>query len=143
MIQRILALLLLALGSAAWGASSCVVVISSVAFGTYIAASPTPLDAVGAINVVCDGPVGTFVITTDGGSSGNPDARTMVSGAERLSYQLYSNAARTNTWKSPHNHPINSTEPRTIPHTLYGRIFASQDVAPGAYSDSVAVTIVP
>ena len=143
MIKRMLALSLLFLGSAAWSASSCIVVISTVAFGTYVAASPAPLDAVGAINVECDGPTGTFTITTDGGSSGDENARTMVNGAERLAYQLYMNAARTTTWKSPHNHKIDSSEPKTIPHTLHGRIFANQDVAPGSYSDAILITIVP
>ncbi len=143
MIKPFFALLLLALGSSAWAAASCYLVISTVAFGTYTAASPTPLDAVGGINAVCTELHGSFQILTGPGLSGDENARTMVNGAERLSYQLYSNASRTTTWKSPHTHPIDSEPEKTIVHTLYGRIFANQDVAPGAYTDTISITITP
>jgi spore coat protein U-like protein len=79
------------------------------------------------------------------GSSNSYD-RSMRSGAERLRYNIYLDASRTTVWGDGANgtdsyfdsHPPNK-RPVTVP--AYGRIFAMQDVAAGAYFDVLQVTI--
>ena len=82
-------------------------------------------------------------ISLSGGSSGNPQARTMRSGTYTLGYQLYRDAA--------HQDPINTngeafeSQP---PHngqletfTIYGQIPTGQSVGAGNYVDTIQVTV--
>jgi spore coat protein U-like protein len=72
-----------------------------VNFGRYDAGSPVPLDSVGTMRVACLNlfdPGGGWVTQIGGGNSGDPAARWMSSGAERLDYNLYVDLPRTRVW---------------------------------------------
>ena len=86
--------------------------------------------------------------------SGTYAARLMFSGAEQLTYNLYTTAARNQVWGdgtggtqlvggsiSVPGPPGNPTI--TATHSVYGRIDAPQNVAPGTYitSSPIVVTV--
>jgi spore coat protein U-like protein len=70
----------------------------------------------------------------------------MVSGGERLSYNLYRDAACTSIWGDgtggtatyTNANPANNT---AINITVYGQVPAGQDVSAGVYSDTVSAVI--
>lgn len=150
------ALVLLASGSLAQAAVSCTVSVSGgVAFGVYNPLSPLPTDAVGTVEVTCTatgwGP-NTVNLTSSysTGSSGTYGTRTLRSGANVLAYNLYFDAAHTQirgngSGGSMTGGPVTLRPwpgwPASTSSPIYGRIPAGQDVAPGAYSDLIVVTI--
>ena len=130
----------------------CNVSVAPVAFGNYSTTASSPTDAVGAITVGCQATVSLFIsfsIALSSGSSGNAMARYMTSGADTLSYELYTSSARTQVWGDGGNGTgqINSgyllqalvTLAQNYP--VYGRIFARQRSVPGSYTDSILITI--
>ena len=150
-------------------ARTCSITVSGLAFGNYPPATPTPVDSTALIQVQCvgnpdPGQLG-YVIRIDGGSSGDPASRFMPSGPSQLDYNLYQDPARTTVWGDGTSGtlPVVQLLPGgmgmgmgmgmgggmgmgmgmgiTVNHTVYGRSFASQDPAPGAYSDTPIVTI--
>jgi spore coat protein U-like protein len=85
------------------------------------------------------------------GGSANYSPREMTSGANKLQYNLYSDASRASVWGDTTggtSHAAGSIGllsvlvPVSASHTIYGRIFASQNAVPGNYADSIVVTIV-
>jgi spore coat protein U-like protein len=73
------------------------------------------------------------------GSSGDAAARRMASGAERMSYNVYSDAALTQIWNDAPGVAIGPAFSVTL--QLYGSIPAGQDVAVGTYTDMLTVTV--
>jgi spore coat protein U-like protein len=118
----------------------CQVITVDLDFGTYradtAASGQTPLQ------LKCT-PGTKASISLSGGTSGNPQARTMVSGTYTLGYQLYRDAA--------HQDPINTNGiafEAQPPHggqletfTVYGQIPAGQNAAAGNYVDTIQVTV--
>lgn len=158
-VQRVLAVLvLLASGSLAQAAVSCTVSVGGgVAFGVYNPLSALPTDATGTVEVTCTAtgwPPGwqsvSLTSSYSTGSSGNYSTRTLRSGANVLAYNLYFDAAHTRirgdgTGGSMTGGPVTLRvrpgRPDSTSSPIYGRIPAGQDVAPGAYSDLIVVTI--
>ncbi len=68
--------------------------------------------------------------------------REMTNGIDNLSYELYREAARTNSWPSALP-GVTGTSANNAPVTvgIYGRIAAGQDVGVGAYSGTVTITV--
>ncbi len=144
-------LLLLALlpGTAA-AVDSCKVQARVVAFGEYVASDPQPLDTLGTIRVQCRSnqtPGGAYRVEIDGGSSGDPASRLMLSGSNRLAYNLYVDAARMRIWgdgtggteavaRLVTQHPQRDFLP------IYGRVPVLQNAPPGSYSDALVVTLI-
>ncbi len=123
----------------------CTVSATPVAFGVYPPFSVTPTTSTGTTTVHCVAGAANIVIALSTGGGGSYANRRMVSGASNLAYQLYSDAARTMIWGngtagtvtvSAHL-PSNSTQNFTV----YGRIPALQGVRPGAYTDTITVTV--
>lgn len=81
------------------------------------------------------------------GSTCAAPLRQMASGAERLRYDLYQNGARTTVWgcqtTSPSNAQTFTSTSSVTPTVLqtYGRIPPGQDVASGAYTDTVSIAV--
>ena len=156
MIARILAFVT-AIGwaGASWaacsspGACMCSVSLTTVAFGNYNPQAPSPTDTVGTLSISCSSPDAvnsTFSVALSPGMSGNVNARTMVSGAHPLYYNLYSNAARTAVWGdgSGGGESVASGFPSSrssVKLSIYGRIPASQNAWVGVYHDAVTVTV--
>jgi spore coat protein U-like protein len=69
----------------------------------------------------------------------------MSNGASNLTYQLYSDAARTMIWGDGTAGTVTVSahvaSNGTQNNTVYGRIPALQGVRPGAYTDTITVTV--
>jgi len=133
------------LAVAADAGAACSIQTTPAAFGNYDVFSASADDTTATVSYRCTQVYNLVVITLGRGSSSTFD-RTMRSGGEVLSYNLYLNAARTSIWGDGSGGT--STYQRARPPrnqwiavTAYGRIPAAQDVAVGAYTDTVVATI--
>ena len=153
-MRRGLIVVAVGLGLAALGAApanagiSCTVSSAGLAFGVYNVLASTANDATGSVTVNCTGdtePANNRILYLSGGGSGNYNARRMLSGANQLNYQIYSNASRTTMWGDGSNGTGSVTVAVAIPGsasaTLYGRIPALQSVPSGSYLDTILVTV--
>ena len=134
---------------------SCTASASGIAFGIYNPLSAVADTSTGTLNVTCVGHgTGsanvTVNVTLSAGLSGSYATRKMFSGVNTLDYNIF--------WSTAYNQIIGdgsggsfagSAGPFVVPAggsnlatgTFYGRIPASQDVAPGSYSDVITVTV--
>ena len=138
--------------AASW---TCSVSATGPAFGIYNPFSATPDDENGLITATCtllSGGAATVnvVDSFSTGSSGKYTTRTLLSGSSVLDYNLYYDAAYSEirgngtggsqTGGATLN--LTSANPtQSANGTIYGRIPAGQNVAPGTYTDSIVVTI--
>jgi len=145
-VLAVAALTLAALGlSTRPAAAQCSISATGVAFGSYDVFTTTPTDSTGTITYRCTLSL-NVQITLSQGIAGDYNPRQLASGPKRLNYNLYRNAARTTIWgngsggTSVYTHfvPLLTGD---IVVTVYGRIFALQDVPAGSYSDTIVVTI--
>lgn len=141
---------------AARAASSCTVTAVGVNFGLYDPASSAPNDSAGSVTVSCTNqpPPGNetvgYAIALSAGNSGDAASRWLSAGASRIDYNLFTNASHTQVWGDGGTTGITVggalrvTGRRTLSatHSIYGRIPARQDPAPGTYTDTIVVTLV-
>ncbi len=128
-------------------ANSCQVSATGLAFGVYSVFSNSPLDSVGTVRLNCSSRNGnaTFVEISFGpGETGTVGDRYMTASPfDDLEYQIYADASRRTVLgdgsQGSTTLSANINSNRTF--TIYGRVFARQDVYPGDYRDSVRVTI--
>jgi spore coat protein U-like protein len=142
----------------AMAAVDCAVGATGVAFGVYDPLVATADDSTGTITVTCSyiapGPTAdaSYTVTLSPGASGVYSQRRMQAGTSQLGYNLFGDAARTQVWGnatggttiisgSMRLGPGVGNGTRTATHTVYGRVPAGQDAAPGTYSDSILVTL--
>jgi spore coat protein U-like protein len=139
-------------------AATCSASSSGVALGVYRPNQATPADSAGFVTVTCSRDVlETFPVTVNysvdfsRGNSANYSPREMTSGTNKLQYNLYSDASRASVWGDTTGGTAHATGsiglqsvmvPVSASHTVYGRIFSSQNAVPGNYADSIVVTIV-
>jgi spore coat protein U-like protein len=157
-MQVLCALLCLATSIAASAAATCSVAATGPAFGNYDPLSASPTLANGSVVVTCTWITGSGTAATTvnllssytAGNSGSYASRYMLSGLNRLNYNLYFDPAFTQirgdgTGGSLQGSAslIVSSTIRTASATgiLYGRIPAAQNGIPGSYTDSITVTI--
>jgi spore coat protein U-like protein len=146
----LLAIMALASSQAAH-ALSCTVSANATSFGSYSTFSPTALDGVGNVRVSCSNLISILVnytILLSTGSSGSYSPRHMASGANSLGYNLYTNAARTIVWgngsagtSALSDGYLLGVLTVTNNYPVYGRVAAGQNVPPGAYTDTIVVTV--
>ena len=124
-------------------AANCTISTTSTAFGTYNVFATAPTDSTGTIVIRCAG--GKDIALSINRGSSETFERRLVNGTEELRYNLYLDAARTQVWGDGTSgtevrieDPPNNAD---VPLTIYGRIPAGQDVASGAYVDTVTVSI--
>jgi spore coat protein U-like protein len=129
--------------------SACSVSAATLNFGTAI--DPTtvavPLDASTTMTVLCTATTPFSVALNAGANAGgasNFSARTIKNGTHTLGYQLYLDAPRATVWgdgtASSSQLPGTGTgSNQTL--TIYGRLPALTGAVPGAYTDTVTVTI--
>lgn len=135
----------------------CVLCTGSVsatphAFGTYSPLANTARDSASTVTVNIAGAAGVLVgyeIALSAGQSGNVAGRRMTNGSTSMSYNLFSDPARSAIWgTAPGSTVVDGillsvlgTASQT--HTVYGRIPAGQlALQPGSYADTVTVTVV-
>jgi spore coat protein U-like protein len=154
-VGAVVGLLLLAVAAPAAGVVSCGVSATGIGFGTYNVFAAGPMTSTTTVSVTCtllSGAATTvnYDIALSPGLSNTFVQRTMKNGANALGYNLYSNSARTTVWgDGTGGAPTVSgsfklkASARTLTDnvTAYGSVPALQDVAVGAYSDSITVTV--
>lgn len=137
--------------------SSCTVTTLGVAFGSFAAtASGNAHDGSGSITVAC---VGTtlpllnvpYTVSIGASATSGSFARALGSaGGHSLGYQLYVDAARSVVWGDGSGGtatvagsvtPLLVLVPASATHTVYGRVPAGPMPVPGAYTDTLTVTI--
>lgn len=137
---------------------TCTSSATSVSFGTYNPVVATPTDSTGQVTVSCTlipkaeaANVG-YTISLSTGLSGSMVSRTMLSGPNFLVYNLYTTSGYAQVWGNGSSGSMavggsmklgrsSGTYSDSRAHTVYGRIPPAQDVLPGAYSDSIVVTV--
>ena len=94
-------------------------------------------------------------LTLSTGASNTFNVRQMTKGSDRLEYNLYTSAARTIVWGDgtagtgtvaalvvqSNGLFLNHNSSRNFAIPAYGRIPGNQDAVPGAYSDTITVTM--
>lgn len=155
------ALALLATGSLPGTATAqtCAVASTPLVFGQYTSPGGARVDSSASVTVTCTPAylllacsVG-YTLSLSHGGTGTPGNRQLAAGAGRLSYGLFSDAARTQPWGdggadgAPVGANITTSLlglvclPGVRAHTVHGRLPANQNVPPGSYSDTVVLTI--
>jgi spore coat protein U-like protein len=124
-------------------ADRCTVTATPIAFGSYNVFASSPTDSTATVTFECNGGGRQPIAIALAPSAGAGSAR-LVSGAERLYYGLFQNAARTVLWGdgTGGSQPYvtdRSKDPVTLP--VFGRIAPGQDVAVGTYHDTVTVVV--
>ena len=126
-------------------AATCKNAAGQVTFGNYdplVANRSAPLDVAGSVTYDCSPPVAP-VISLGWGNAGSNGTRTLQSGPNVLSYNLYADATRLTVWGDGKfgSRAIAGPGAQNASVPVYGRIFGGQNVAAGSYADSVLITI--
>jgi spore coat protein U-like protein len=160
-LARLSAILLpaLLLAGNANAEADCSVAVSGLAFGTYDQLATIADDSTGTVTVTCTsiGKGGgvtrvNYSVAFSTGASGGYEQRFMTSGAPRLNYNLFVDAARSAIWGNGNSGtqvitgslmvgPGVGNGTRIATHTVYGRVPAQQDAAVGSYADAIVLTL--
>jgi len=140
-------------------AASCTLNTTSAIFGSYD--NTLNETAVATFSGTCskgggaDPDMTGATVKLSTGTSNSFASRQMAKGTDRLNYNLYTSAARTTIWGDGtggsgtvaalvvqgNGKFLNNNSSRNFSIAAYGRIPAGQDAVPGAYSDTITVTI--
>ena len=126
--------------------AACTVSATGLNFGPYNVYAASPVVSTGTISYRCDASDRDVQITISSGSSATFSPRTLKRGVEGLQYNLYRDSGMTSIWGDgtgatsiyTRRNPPNN---QNIDLTVYGQIFATQDVSAGTYTDSLVVMI--
>ena len=129
--------------------SSCTVSGTTLSFGTSIdpLASAVPVDATSTMTVQCTNTTPYTLALTAGINAGGASlfsARAMKSGVHLLPYQLYLDVARSSVWGDGTSSSLTQSgtgSGGSQSVTIYGRLPSLTGIIPGAYTDTVTVTI--
>lgn len=129
--------------SSATVVSNCTLSAATLDFGSA-GVLTTNLDAGSSLNLLCSNTV-PYTISLNGGNAGatDPTQRKMSSGANQLTYGIYRDSARTLPWGSTSGtNTVGGTGTGTSQAiNAFGRVPSQTTPAPGAYQDSVVVTV--
>jgi spore coat protein U-like protein len=122
--------------------ANCTVSAGALAFGAYDPTAGSAVDGAGTFDVTCtQGTVATLALGP--GQHGSGGARRLHSSGQYLTYELYKDVGRSDVWGSASAaltlSAAASNAPRSI--TVFGRIAGSQNVAVGAYTDTVVISV--
>ena len=132
-------------------APHCSLSTPGLAFGTHDYGAARTLDISTTLTLSCTCGAGDtlqYRISLSAGR-GTMDMRHMVSGGERLDFNLFVDAARTLAWgdgtagsRSVAGGPLACSGGITLAHTVYGRVFAGARIVPGWYVEpSIIATL--
>lgn len=121
--------------------AACTVAATPVAFGVYQPGA-LPTDSTGTVTLVCGGSTSYTVSISAGGGGANAFNRALSSGAGRLSCNPYTDSTRLLVWGDGSGGTTRVAQ-LAIGSTLsvYARIPGLQQVAAGAYADTLIVTV--
>lgn len=138
------------MGVSATVAGSCTINAGDMAFGTYdpiVTHASAALDATSTISVVCATGSSATLRLSQGlnaveGSTDAAPLRQLVSGANVLSYQLFTDEALSDVWGNTLATGVSHTGTgAAASFTVYGSIPGGQNVPLGAYVDTVTAYI--
>jgi spore coat protein U-like protein len=133
---------------------NCSASATGIAFGAYSPLSGAGAAATGSITVTCTATgsgsatvSGTLSLST--GSSGQYATRTMLSGTNKLDYNIYLTPAYTQilgngtdgTYEFSESGTITAGQVYQVALTTYGYAPGSQNAAPGTYTDTIVATV--
>ncbi len=131
--------------------ATCSISTTALGFGAYDpvgANNASPLDGTGNVIVTCTNGASAALTLGQGSNAaaGSTDAvpvrRMKNAGGVFLSYSMYTDAAHTTIWGNTSGTSVAQTGSGTASSvTVYGRIPAGQNVASGAYADTVVATV--
>ena len=118
---------------------------ATLAFGAYDASATAPVNSTSTFQFKCTGPGGNSVLATvtlSAGNGGSFNPRQMSNGSDRLSYNLYLDAAHGAIWGdgTGPSQTLNNAV-RNTTYTIYGSIPTGQWVTPGSYTDAITITL--
>ncbi|HUP45033.1 MAG TPA: spore coat U domain-containing protein [Thermoanaerobaculia bacterium] len=121
---------------------NCRIAVTDLAFGAYdplVEHATTNLDGTAQVRVVCTKNERASILMEENGSS----IRTLRSGDSLLSYGIFSDPARTQTWGAGANAVQVTFDQGSTPQelTVFGRIPGGQVVPAGSYMDAVTATV--
>lgn len=162
-MKKLAALMFLFLASSALGPAEakpkpckrcyCSVSATNVNFGAYDGIAQLEVDSAGNVEVSCGtdtiGDVMSYEIELSGSNKGSKPREMKGPGQYRLEYNLYTDVGRTIIWGDGKGSTATVADGYTFVtlcceirnYTIYGRIDAGQNVAPGFFSDSIVVKV--
>ncbi len=120
---------------------ACLTAAAPLAFGDYTATSVSANDAIAEIIVTCT--VGTsYEVALDAGTGtgATTTIRKMSYLSNTLNYQLFKDSSRSQNWGNTVGTDTVTGTGEGL-HTVYGHIPPAQYGAPGAYADTITVTV--
>jgi spore coat protein U-like protein len=122
-------------------AASCTNLGATLTFGPagYNVYNPADMTQAGSLSYKCPPPLAP-VVSMSASANGAYRPRQMTSGANKINYELYFDAAMTIVWGVGADSQSVPSGGGTQTMPFYGRIFAQQDVAVGNYADTITVT---
>ena len=119
--------------------------VTDIGFGTYNVFDTLPdASGVGSITIKCQGgPGNAYDVTLSTGQSNSYISRVMKSGANSLTYNIYTSATRSIVWGdgTAGSSTQSAYKNSTTTLSLFGQIPAGQDVANGIYTDNLIATV--
>ncbi len=107
--------------------------------------STLPLDQTALLQISCTRGATTTIGIDNGTHTGQASigTRALADGTKYLGYDLYQDSGRITPWTNTGAGLYNYVSPSSLPTTIsiYGRIFPSQNVPSGIYTDTLVVTI--
>jgi spore coat protein U-like protein len=121
--------------------ASCVLNGGSLDFGTYTSTAGTDTQGQGSFSYQCTNGTSIF-LSLNGGQNEDDDTRAMVSGTDRLVYELYRDPARQEVWRSESDAlSVGPTSAALETVQVYGLIPQGQTSPAGTYNDVVQITL--
>jgi spore coat protein U-like protein len=127
--------------------ANCVITAGTLPFGAYdpvVANAAADLNGAGTFTVACTKNAASVWIGMNTGANASGAQRRMKdAGTDYLNYELYSDAGRTTVWGNTQATGLAYSSTGKAPATInvYGRVPQNQDVAVGAYTDTVVMTV--
>lgn len=111
--------------------------VGAMAFGAYTGAAVT---SSATLNYTCSNALPVQISFDKGVNGASTATRLMKNASSTLSYQLYSDTARTTVWDDSANTISVTGSGASATQTIYGQIPAGQYPTAGAYTDTVTIT---
>jgi spore coat protein U-like protein len=122
----------------------CIVATTPIAFGSYTPSSASPVTATATISVTCtNGTSYELGLDAGTGSGASTATRKLTITGDTLNYQLFRDSSYSLTWGNSTGADVLTASGvgSLVTHTIYGRIAAGQYRTPGAYTDTVTITV--
>jgi len=111
--------------------------VGAMAFGAYTGIAVT---SSATLNYTCSNALPVQISFDKGVNGASTATRVMKNASSTLSYQLYSDSARTTVWDDTTNKISVTGSGASATATIYGQIPAGQYPTAGAYTDTVTIT---